>query len=59
MRKCNIYITDSLQPILVMGYISHHIGKKWTIVKGTYYTYIIKTDSIYEISIPVESEDNE
>ena len=55
MRKCHIYTTNSAAPLLILGYISHHIGKKWTIVKGAYYTHIIKTDTIYDISI---SEDN-
>lgn len=55
MRKCHIYTTNNIQPILIMGYISHHIGKKWTIVKGEFYTHIIKTDIIYDISISEES----
>ena len=55
MRKCRIYTTEAPAPILIMGYISHHIGKKWTIVKGTFYTHIIKTDIIYDISISEDS----
>lgn len=51
MRKCHIYMTNSLHPILIMGYISHHIGLKWTIVKGIHYTHIIRTELIYDISI--------
>ena len=44
-------MTNLLQPILIMGYISHHIGLKWTIVKGIHYTHIIRTELIYDISI--------
>ena len=51
MRKCHIYTTNNMGPILVMGYISHHIGRKWTIVKGSFYTHIISTKIVYDISI--------
>lgn len=51
MRKCHIYMTNTLHPILIMGYISHHIGIKWTIVKGSFYTHIIRTEFIYDMSI--------
>ena len=59
MRKCHIYTTISPQPIVIMGYISHQIGRKWTIVRGSFYTHVIKTDIIYDISIAEEGIINE
>lgn len=51
MRKCLVYTTNDLKPILIRGYISHHIGKKWCIIRGSFSTHIIKTEIIYDISI--------
>ena len=56
MRNCHIYITNDYKPILIRGYISHTIGRKWTIVKGSFYTHIIKTELIYDISIEEETD---
>ena len=43
MRKCHIYIKRIPAPILVMGYKSHKIKRGYSIFKGMFYDYHIKT----------------
>ena len=51
MRKCHIYIKRIPAPILVMGYKSHKIKRGYSIFKGMFYDYHIKTDDIEYFSI--------
>ena len=59
MKRCHVYTTNSPHPILIMGYISHNIGRRWTVIRGAFYTHYIKTDIIYDISITEEGVINE
>ena len=54
MRTCIVRFNDGFDATYIKGYITHHIGKKWSVFKGQFNTYIIRTDQIRYITIREE-----
>ena len=51
MKKCHVYTTRSVAPILIMGYKRHKIKRRYSIFIGKFYIYYIRTDEIDYFSI--------
>lgn len=54
MKTCIVRFNDDFNSLYIKGYITHHIGKNWSVFKGSFHTYIVRTEQIKYINIREE-----